>query len=607
MAAPSTVFTAVRRLPIVVILGATGTGKSKLAIEMGRKLNGEIISADAMQLYCGLDIITNKVTQAEQRQCPHHMIGYVDPHSYYTVTDFRNKAIPIIDGLLHKGKLPIIVGGTNYYIEALLWNILIGEETDTDTLVWEERPFKKLRIRRRDTSQEATTSDSNVARQSASEDRECETLQTGDLASDVSADKVTSGGKDLVGEADPKSRTASNASECDLINRVQEGSSEQRTASEQNEAAGTLRNSSKGDIKEQTGVTQEHQTEKQQSVIETDTSLDSRTSLSECPDVDNGAGTSQETCVQYEEVDVDAADNATLHGILAEIDPERANGLHPNNRRKIIRSLQVYEQQGIRHSELLARQHQQTGASSLSGPLRYHNLCILWLQADTEVLHQRLDARVDDMIEQGLVEELADFHRQHNQKRLESSDVRKEEQYVNGIFQSIGFKEFHDYLILSDQEKTTDEGLKLFKEGVEKMKIATRQYARRQNKWVRNRFVKRPGSAAPSVYSLNTTDPSRWDEIVLQPALDILQAWLQGKNPPVEPVHYEPEPEDSHEVDRKATYVCDVCQGKVIVGWQQWQAHSKSRSHAKRKRKAILRNWEAQQVQPNQQDKEQSN
>ena len=78
-------------------------------------------------MYRGLDIITNKVTPEEQRQCRHHMIGYVDPHSYYTVTDFRNKAIPIIDGLLHMGKLPIIVGGTNYYIEALLWNILIGE------------------------------------------------------------------------------------------------------------------------------------------------------------------------------------------------------------------------------------------------------------------------------------------------------------------------------------------------------------------------------------------------------------------------------------------------------------------------------------------------
>ena len=67
---------------------------------------------------------------------------------------------------------------------------------------------------------------------------------------------------------------------------------------------------------------------------------------------------------------------------------------------------------------------------------------------------------------------------------------RKEEHYVNGIFQSIGFKEFHDYLILPEEDKTTEEGRKLLAEGLEKMKIATRQYARRQNKWVQNRFIK---------------------------------------------------------------------------------------------------------------------
>ncbi|CAM4633160.1 unnamed protein product [Leuciscus chuanchicus] len=64
---------------LVVILGATGTGKSKLAIEIGKRLNGEIISADSMQVYKGLDIITNKVTEEEQAQCYHHMISFVDP------------------------------------------------------------------------------------------------------------------------------------------------------------------------------------------------------------------------------------------------------------------------------------------------------------------------------------------------------------------------------------------------------------------------------------------------------------------------------------------------------------------------------------------------
>ncbi|KAF4073905.1 hypothetical protein AMELA_G00248530 [Ameiurus melas] len=88
--------------PLVVILGATGTGKSKLAIEIGKRLQGEIISADSMQVYKGLDIITNKVTAEEQAQCPHHMISFVDPLvNSYTVVDFRNKALSLISFSTH--------------------------------------------------------------------------------------------------------------------------------------------------------------------------------------------------------------------------------------------------------------------------------------------------------------------------------------------------------------------------------------------------------------------------------------------------------------------------------------------------------------------------
>ena len=79
------------RLPVVVILGATGAGKSKLALELAHKMGGEIISADAMQMYKGLDIVTNKVSPEELRLVPHHVIDYLDPLSKCTVYDFRNK------------------------------------------------------------------------------------------------------------------------------------------------------------------------------------------------------------------------------------------------------------------------------------------------------------------------------------------------------------------------------------------------------------------------------------------------------------------------------------------------------------------------------------
>ncbi|XP_076045086.1 uncharacterized protein LOC143027609 [Oratosquilla oratoria] len=118
------------RVPIVVVLGATGAGKSKLALEIASRFNGEIISADSMQVYKGLDIVTNKVTEEEQSLVKHHLLDFVDPLSRYTVVDFRDKALPIIEDLLHKGVMPVIVGGTTYYIESLLWKVLVDSDGD---------------------------------------------------------------------------------------------------------------------------------------------------------------------------------------------------------------------------------------------------------------------------------------------------------------------------------------------------------------------------------------------------------------------------------------------------------------------------------------------
>ncbi|XP_054287885.1 tRNA dimethylallyltransferase-like [Macrosteles quadrilineatus] len=113
------------KLPIIVILGATGTGKSKLALEVAKQFNGEIISADAMQVYKGLDIVTNKVTKEEQKEVPHHMIDYLGPGEPIKVVDFRDKALRVIDDLQQRRKVPVIAGGTYYYVESLLWNFLM--------------------------------------------------------------------------------------------------------------------------------------------------------------------------------------------------------------------------------------------------------------------------------------------------------------------------------------------------------------------------------------------------------------------------------------------------------------------------------------------------
>uniref|UniRef100_A0A7S2RYY2 C2H2-type domain-containing protein n=1 Tax=Mucochytrium quahogii TaxID=96639 RepID=A0A7S2RYY2_9STRA len=113
---------------VVVLIGSTGTGKSKLGVDLAKALNGEIINADAMQMYRGCDIASAKISKLEAQGVSHHMIGIMEPQSVLTVRDFRKMATPIIDDISDRGKLPIIVGGTMYYIQSLLWPSLVDDD-----------------------------------------------------------------------------------------------------------------------------------------------------------------------------------------------------------------------------------------------------------------------------------------------------------------------------------------------------------------------------------------------------------------------------------------------------------------------------------------------
>ncbi|TSK31417.1 tRNA dimethylallyltransferase, mitochondrial [Bagarius yarrelli] len=409
---------------LVVVLGATGTGKSKLAIEIGKRLKGEIISADSMQVYEGLNIITNKVTAEEQAQCPHHMISFVDPlvkGLYATHFIWFVSLMQHIEDLHRQKKLPVIVGGTNYYIESILWDVLV--DTGENRL---------------------------------------ENAQSGSFISKVELEKL--GGLEL-------------------------------------------------------------------------------------------------------------------HKRLNDVDPEMAAMLHPNDVRKIARSLQVYQETGVKHSCLLQKQKEQDGADGLGGPLRFSNPCIFWLHSDLDALDERLDKRVDEMLSLGLVKELKDFHQRFNEKKIQDNS----QDYQHGIFQSIGFKEFHEYLTAGrDISQEDHEKLKI--KGIEALKQVTRRYARKQNKWVRNRFLKRPGSNVPPVYGLDVTDVSLWEQTVLNPALDILDSLCKGEQPSVEPIKIEGEGLRN----KRSHHMCELCD-KVIIGDLEWTAHIKSKSHlhhVRKKRKA---------------------
>ncbi|KAH6850604.1 IPP transferase-domain-containing protein [Chaetomium sp. MPI-CAGE-AT-0009] len=111
-----------RMTPLIIIYGSTGTGKSDLAVELATRYNGEIINADAMQLYKGLPIITNKLTTQEQRGIPHHLLGSIElGEDPWVVTQFKKEATKIISEIRGRGKLPIVVGGTSYYLDGLLF------------------------------------------------------------------------------------------------------------------------------------------------------------------------------------------------------------------------------------------------------------------------------------------------------------------------------------------------------------------------------------------------------------------------------------------------------------------------------------------------------
>ncbi|XP_074296478.1 adenylate isopentenyltransferase 5, chloroplastic-like [Silene latifolia] len=105
---------------VVIVMGATGTGKSKLSIDLATHVPGEIINSDKMQVYRGMDIVTNKATEEECRGIPHHLLGIVDPNADYTASDFRHHAFLAIESIIERGKLPIIAGGSNSFIESLV-------------------------------------------------------------------------------------------------------------------------------------------------------------------------------------------------------------------------------------------------------------------------------------------------------------------------------------------------------------------------------------------------------------------------------------------------------------------------------------------------------
>jgi len=141
----------IQKPKLIAIVGPTASGKSAFAIKMAKKINSEIVSADSRQIYKGMNIGTGKTTKKEMQDIPHHMINIASPKKQFSVTEYKKLALQTIDKIYKRGKMPILCGGTGFYIRAVVDNIVIPEvkpdwklrkELENKT---EKELFKKLK------------------------------------------------------------------------------------------------------------------------------------------------------------------------------------------------------------------------------------------------------------------------------------------------------------------------------------------------------------------------------------------------------------------------------------------------------------------------------
>ncbi|KAI0088425.1 tRNA isopentenyltransferase [Irpex rosettiformis] len=472
--------------PLIAICGTTGVGKSKLAIELALALSqrysgARIINADAMQVYAGMDIITNKVPHEEQCGVDHLLMGFKSPGEQYVVGQWVKDAMRLINETHQRNQIPIVVGGTSYWIQHLVFPGRLGVFDET-------------------TSEVPATPSTN-------------------------------------------SKMSEN-----LIRAISALPQELHTLYD--------------NLPEQPPLASE---------------------------------------------DPDAA--STLHRLLTQLDPIVAQRWHWKDTRKVMRSLKIIKESGKLSSEIILEQ------SETEPPPRYRTL-FLWLYARPEKLDPRLDARVDVMLEQGLLREVDELIREAAAaKQVDEARFATSSDYYNsapidytlGMYQSIGYREFSSYLIEYQNLSPSLED-KPFATAVERMKLSTRQYARKQVKWIRNKLLpavyaanlnSNQGENQPreivSAYLLDATElGEQWSSEVEQPALEITRRFLQGSTLPVpitlsstakemltiaqKPIN----PEAILEARRRIVcHTCTTDESKPVMIEQgkEWEAHARTKRH----------------------------
>ncbi|MDV0430875.1 tRNA (adenosine(37)-N6)-dimethylallyltransferase MiaA [Lactiplantibacillus sp. DA1] len=138
--------TATTKYKVLLIAGPTAVGKTALSLALAKQLNGEIISGDSMQVYRHLDIGTAKIMPAEQAGIPHHLIDIKDVNQRFTVAEFVSRATTLINGISARGKLPIIVGGTGFYLQSLLAGYQFGPADKAPDMTYRQVWFDRAAV-----------------------------------------------------------------------------------------------------------------------------------------------------------------------------------------------------------------------------------------------------------------------------------------------------------------------------------------------------------------------------------------------------------------------------------------------------------------------------
>ncbi|BFZ55134.1 tRNA dimethylallyltransferase, mitochondrial [Savitreella phatthalungensis] len=290
---------------------------------------------------------------------------------------------------------------------------------------------------------------------------------------------------------------------------------------------------------------------------------------------------------------------AELYARLREVDPTMADRWHPRDTRKIRRALEIFYATGTRQSELYAVQRAQQRLGP--GSVRYPTL-VLWLWSEQQILDERLERRCEHMIGSGMLDELRALD-------CRLADAKLGSDYERGILQAIGYKELSPWLATNNPEDLA--------RGLLDMKVATRRYARKQVKWIRNKLLLQARNAGEmiQVVLLDATDLSQWREnvaLIGEQAVQDFRSFVAGERDAFDARDYTPkhlhdmlqpklERELSTAADEWIHRECDICQGFVAVTLAEWERHVGSRSHrgrvARQRKHEAFQAW--QQANPN--------